>query len=594
MSALRTPYQIRDASGTHLATHVRFDDADGKRMVWELPTGGSGLGGLSAADLPLYGIERLGANVTVIVCEGEKAADALIGVGIPAVGTVTGASSTPNRGALAELGGRSVVLWPDNDDVGQGHMKRIARGLAGIASSVRWADWPAAPPHGDAADCIAVGGKDAAWDVVDAALMAPTDRFERRGLGYFAHYADGEVDMTFDHFRRSGVEMNGELAVVTTDPAAPEDGHLLQGSFNVSAMRTRDSIAKLCADRAPSVHVDWRLYLERFCRRILDAERQGSPVVIVGNRPRRPALPYMLYPLLVENKATILFGPEGAGKSYLAAAAAVSVRSGETIIPGWTPIGRQPVLVLDWEDDEDEWNDRLARIAAGKGISPVDVAYRYGRGPLVEDVEEIARIVAAQGGGLIIVDSVSKAAPPGREGADPSDTANRLFAALRYIGGTCLLLDHVPKATGKAGAERPYGSVMKPAWARVTFELARADDDDNRDIGHLVLTNRKRNSGPRTPPLGFIVDYSNDHVIFRGEEPVAELISEDRGVRAEIDRLLGDGTPRTYVEIGEALGRTRYTVEGTMKRVKGQYAKLIDPLGITRWGCADTVHEAPR
>ena len=593
MSA-RTAFELRDASGTHVATHVRYDDADGKRMVWESPTGESGLGDVPAASLPLYGIDRIGASVTVIVCEGEKAAQALIDVGIPAVGTVTGASSTPNRPALAELGGRFVVLWPDNDDVGQGHMKRVARGLVGIAASIRWAEWTAAPLHGDAADCVAIGGRDGAWDVVDAALAAPADRFEQRGLGYFAHYAEGEVDMTFDHFRRSGVEMNGELSVVTTDPAAPEDGHLLQGSFNVSAMRTRDSIAKLCAERAPGVAVDWRSYLERFCRRILDAERQGSPVVIVGNRPPRPAVPFLLRPLLVDGKATILFGPEGTGKSYLAAAAAVSLRSGKEIIPGWSPNGRRPVLVLDWEDDEDEWNDRLTRIARGANIPPVDVAYRYGRGPLADDVDEIARIVAAQGVGLIIVDSVSKAAPPGREGGDPSDTANRLFAALRYIGGTHLLLDHVPKAADKRGAERPYGSVMKPAWARVTFELARTDDEDNLDIGHLVLTNRKRNSGARTPPLGFVVDYSNDCVLFRREEPAVELISEERGVRAEIDRLLEDGTPRTFVEIGEALGRTRNTVEGTMKRARGHYARLVDPLGITRWGCADTVHEASR
>ena len=118
MSAVRrTPYQLRDASGTHVATHVRYDDADGKRMVWELPSGEAGLGGIATADLPLYGIDRLGKDATVVVVEGEKAADTLIRVGVQAVGTVTGASSTPGQAALAELGGRHVVLWPDNDDV---------------------------------------------------------------------------------------------------------------------------------------------------------------------------------------------------------------------------------------------------------------------------------------------------------------------------------------------------------------------------------------------------------------------------------------------------------------------------------------------
>lgn len=47
--------------------------------------------------------------------EGENASAALRSVGIPAVGTVTGASSTPSRRALAELSGRRVALWPDAD-----------------------------------------------------------------------------------------------------------------------------------------------------------------------------------------------------------------------------------------------------------------------------------------------------------------------------------------------------------------------------------------------------------------------------------------------------------------------------------------------
>jgi len=177
MSAVRrTPYQLRDASGTHVATHVRYDDADGKRMVWELPSGEAGLGGIATADLPLYGIDRLGKDATVVVVEGEKAADTLIRVGVQAVGTVTGASSTPGQAALAELGGRHVVLWPDNDDVGRAHMKRIEGGLRGIAATVRWASWPDAPVHGDAADYTGDPR-----DLIDAATPSPDDHLHTAG-----------------------------------------------------------------------------------------------------------------------------------------------------------------------------------------------------------------------------------------------------------------------------------------------------------------------------------------------------------------------------------------------------------------------------
>ncbi|HEY5520449.1 MAG TPA: hypothetical protein VIK08_07310, partial [Candidatus Limnocylindrales bacterium] len=59
-----------------------------------------------------------------------------------AVGTVTGAAATPGPGPLAELSGRRVFLWPDNDEVGRSHMQRIGESLAGIAAHVGWIDWP--------------------------------------------------------------------------------------------------------------------------------------------------------------------------------------------------------------------------------------------------------------------------------------------------------------------------------------------------------------------------------------------------------------------------------------------------------------------
>lgn len=170
-----TRYQIRDATGLLIAVHCRRDQADGdKQLWWEQPDGTKGLAGQPLAELPLYGIDRLGAESAVVLCEGEKAADALAGVGIQAVGTVTGAASCPGWAALAELTGRQIVLWPDNDQPGREHMRRIAEGLAGIVSGVRSVAWAEAPEHGDAADFLA-GGK-AAADVLallDTAAVVP-------------------------------------------------------------------------------------------------------------------------------------------------------------------------------------------------------------------------------------------------------------------------------------------------------------------------------------------------------------------------------------------------------------------------------------
>ena len=76
----------------------------------------------------------------VIVCEGEPATDALLDLGLSAVGTVTGAGSTPGPGPLEVLRARDVVLWPDADSAGTKHMGRIAETLCGFRAFLgsRW------------------------------------------------------------------------------------------------------------------------------------------------------------------------------------------------------------------------------------------------------------------------------------------------------------------------------------------------------------------------------------------------------------------------------------------------------------------------
>jgi len=78
-----TRYRDRDASGALVAIHCRQNGQDGKRMWWEQPDGTPGLGGLSTADLPLYGIDRLNGSAAVVLVEGEKAAEALLAAARP-------------------------------------------------------------------------------------------------------------------------------------------------------------------------------------------------------------------------------------------------------------------------------------------------------------------------------------------------------------------------------------------------------------------------------------------------------------------------------------------------------------------------------
>jgi len=151
----RIPYRLK-SNGEVRAIHERVETPEGKRYTWKQPNGESGLRGLKLEDMPLYGIDDIPDTGPIVLTEGEKSAQALLDLGVPAVGTVTGAASTPSAAALARLQGREVWLWPDNDAPGAAHMQRIAEG---IQPPPRLIYWRAAPDKGDAADYVAGGGQ---------------------------------------------------------------------------------------------------------------------------------------------------------------------------------------------------------------------------------------------------------------------------------------------------------------------------------------------------------------------------------------------------------------------------------------------------
>lgn len=152
-----TVYKIRDAAGRLAAEHHRIDNPDGTKRMWWQKDGETGLNGTPLADLPFHGAELvsdLGEDELIVVVEDEKAGEAVEAAGLPAVGTVTGASGTPGPEALEVLRDRRVALCPDNDEPGQAHMRRIGEALQGVAAEVIWFAWQDAPEKGADLDLL--------------------------------------------------------------------------------------------------------------------------------------------------------------------------------------------------------------------------------------------------------------------------------------------------------------------------------------------------------------------------------------------------------------------------------------------------------
>jgi len=153
----RITYEVRDPNGTLVALHERYERNGKKTFIWKHPDGRKAQGDLKVADLPLYGVHRLQNADFAVLVEGEKCAEALWSVGIPAVATY-GASCDPSNEPLRQVIERApiIYLWPDNDNAGRKHMERIGKRLLELgATNVRWVEWPNAPEKGDAADAVA-------------------------------------------------------------------------------------------------------------------------------------------------------------------------------------------------------------------------------------------------------------------------------------------------------------------------------------------------------------------------------------------------------------------------------------------------------
>ena len=123
-----TNYLVKDNRGILVAIQQRRDSEDGRKVVlWQNAQGDYGLS-TPLKELPLYGSEHIvcvAQDIPIIITEGPKACDALLKLGIPSLGTVTGAALIPETKVLEVLSHRSIILWPDNDTIGREHMNRL-------------------------------------------------------------------------------------------------------------------------------------------------------------------------------------------------------------------------------------------------------------------------------------------------------------------------------------------------------------------------------------------------------------------------------------------------------------------------------------
>jgi len=152
-------YAYTDATGTVLYEAVRFAPKDFRQRQ---PDGKGGwTWSMQGVRRVPYALDRLQGEELVYVVEGEKDAEALWGLGIPATTNIGGAGKwTPEcSAALVEAGCKYVAVLPDNDPPGLASGRQVADDCTKAGLVVKLVPLPGLPPKGDVSDYLATHTK---------------------------------------------------------------------------------------------------------------------------------------------------------------------------------------------------------------------------------------------------------------------------------------------------------------------------------------------------------------------------------------------------------------------------------------------------
>ena len=334
--------------------------------------------------------------------------------------------------------------------------------------------------------------------------------------------------------------------------------------LNLLTGAAKKRMAKALTDLYQSV--TWTTIIDKTAELVIEKHRQGEPVIQLKDLPPKESLSYRAAPLLVENQPTLLYGLGGKGKSLLSQYLACLVSEGY-------PVGNLqpepgPVLICDYETDQDTVARNLAMIHRGLGIEDgSSIFYRRMGQPLVNEIESIQSLVLEKGIQMVIVDS---AGPAVGGGAESAEGAIKYFSALRNLNTTTLTVAHKAKNSDNG----PFGSVFWTNVARNVFRLQSESESENRL--HLGLFNEKSNF-KKQAPFGLRVDFEDDRIYFTEENPKTRPeMQEHLSLADQIDAMLkeGNGKPWAVKDLAEETGKPDNLIRATLSRYKHRYVKL--------------------
>jgi hypothetical protein len=171
-------------------------------------------------------------------------------------------------------------------------------------------------------------------------------------------------------------------------------------------------------------------------------------------RPR----PAILAPVLRKASLTLLYGPRGLGKTYVAMSMAWAAASGTSFL-GWQASRTHRVVYVDGEMMAIDIKQRLAAFGAPPDGLDFILSDRNGDGYLADLAEFAGQEALWLACGrlwpdVLVIDNLSSLAGFHRESADPWPRMQRFFLMLRRCGTAVIIVHHTNKQGGQRGSSQ--------------------------------------------------------------------------------------------------------------------------------------------
>lgn len=250
--------------------------------------------------------------------------------------------------------------------------------------------------------------------------------------------------------------------------------------------------------------------------------------------------PVWLIPDLLERESlTVLGGPPGQGKSWLAMSLAVSLTRGDDVL-GFPTHHRHRCLYLDYENGEREVRRRFTALGWSTD-SPGQRLRVYTDRPKITGEEELAALlgeVAAFAPDLVVIDTFPSAAVLDENSArDVEDFFARVWRPLRQRGVALMVLHHTRKGQPGGGRDRAIDRFRGSGHLVGRVDNAWLLDGASDGAHRLCFVKTRHGVSPADVILG-IQDQPNDAVRVETRPP-AEPRADQR--RAEILEHLSYG-----------------------------------------------------